>query len=70
MRPLGVKAVDVFRVEARDRRTLVAEEESWDGLLALLMRSRMRRTLQTGIEQGMKELKAEAERRARLGLAA
>ena len=67
---LGIKAIDVFRLEARDGGTLVTEEESWDGLLARLMRSRMRRTLQSGIEQGMKELKAEAERRARLGAAA
>ena len=67
---LGIKAIDVFRLEARDGGTLVTEEESWEGPLARLMRSRMRRTLQSGIEQGMRELKAEAERRARLGAAA
>lgn len=66
----GIKAVDVFRLEARDGGTLVTEEESWDGLLARLFRSRMRRTLQSGIDQGIEALKAEAERRARQSAAA
>ena len=66
----GIKAVDVFRLEARDGGTLVTEEESWDGLLARLFRSRMRRTLQSGIDHGMQQLKAEAERRARQRAAA
>ncbi|HEX5640734.1 MAG TPA: SRPBCC family protein [Thermoleophilia bacterium] len=66
----GIKAVDVFRLEARDGGTLVTEEESWEGLLARLFRSRMRRTLQSGIDQGIEALKAEAERRARQSAAA
>ena len=60
----GIKAVDVFHLEARDGGTLVSEEESWRGLLASLFRSRMRRTLRSGIERGMRELQVEAERRA------
>jgi hypothetical protein len=60
----GIKAIDVFRLEARDGGTLVTEEESWRGVLASLFRSRMRRTLLSGIERGMADLKAEAERRA------
>jgi hypothetical protein len=63
---LGIRAIDVFRLEARDGGTVVTEEESWGGLLARLFRSRMRRTLQSGIESGIQALKAEAERRARL----
>ena len=62
---LGIKAIDVFRLEARDGGTLVTEEESWDGLLARLFRSRMRRTLQSGIDHGMEALKNEAEGRTR-----
>lgn len=62
---LGTRAIDVFRLEAHGDGTLVTEEESWDGLLARLFPSRMRRALQTGIERGVQALKAEAERRAR-----
>ncbi len=67
---LGTKAVDVFRLEAHDGGTLVTEEESWDGLLAWLLRSRMRRTLRAALDRGMEELKVEAEKRARQSAAA
>jgi hypothetical protein len=60
----GIKAIDVFRLEPRDGGTLVREQESWDGLLARLFRSRLRRMLQSSIEAGLRDLKAEAERRA------
>jgi uncharacterized protein YndB with AHSA1/START domain len=66
----GIRAIDVFRLEARDGGTLVTEDESWGGLLARLFRARMRRSLQSGIERGVKELKAEAERRTRTSAAA
>ena len=62
---VGTKAIDVFRLEAREGGTLVTEEESWDGLLARLFRSRMHQTLQSGIDHGVEALKAEAEKRAR-----
>lgn len=61
----GTRAIDIFRFEAQNGGTLVTEEESWDGILARLFRSRMRRTLQSGIERGLQALKVEAERRAR-----
>ncbi|HJW74206.1 MAG TPA: SRPBCC family protein [Thermoleophilia bacterium] len=67
---LGVRAVDVFRLEARDGGTLVIEEESWQGLLPRLFRSRMRRTLQSSSEGGLQSLRIEAERRARTRAAA
>ena len=60
----GIRAIDAFRLETLDGGTLVTEEESWDGVLARLLRSRMRRTLQSGIDDGMRALRAEAERRA------
>ena len=66
----GIKAVDMFQLEAREGGTLVTEEESWDGLLARLFRSRMHRTLQSGIEHGLDALRVEAERRARQTTAA
>lgn len=59
----GIKAIDVFRLEPLDGGTHVTEEESWDGLLARLLRRRMQRTLQTAIEKGLLALKIEAERR-------
>ena len=62
-RTLGIRAIDVFRLEERDGGTLITEEESWDGLPARLFRSRMRRTLQSNIERGLASLKVEAERR-------
>jgi hypothetical protein len=64
-RTFGIRAVDVFRLEASGDGTLVTEEESWDGLLARLFRSRMRRMLQAGIDRGVQELKEESERRAK-----
>jgi hypothetical protein len=69
-RTLGIRAIDVFRLEERHGGTQVTEEESWDGLPARVFRSRMRRTLQSGIERGLQSLKAEAERRAKTGTTA
>lgn len=66
---LGIKAIDVFRLEAVDGGTLVTEEESWTGPLARLLRSRMRRTLQSAIDRGLRALQAEVERRARAHVA-
>ena len=60
----------MFHLEARDGGTLVTNEESWDGLLARLFRSRMRRTLPSGIDHGMEALRVEAERRASQSAAA
>jgi uncharacterized protein YndB with AHSA1/START domain len=61
---VGIKAVDAFSFEAADGGTLVRQSESWDGLLARLFRSRMERTLRSGLRDGLRSLKAEAERRA------
>jgi carbon monoxide dehydrogenase subunit G len=60
---LGIAAVDVYRLEPKGAGTLVRTEESWDGLLARLLRGRMRKTLQGSIDSGLAHLKAEAERR-------
>jgi hypothetical protein len=59
----GVKAIDVFRLEASDGGTLVSEAESWEGLVVRLFARRMRKTLQSSLDGGLAELKAEAERR-------
>ena len=59
----GVKAIDVFRLEASEGGTLVREAESWEGFVVRLFAGRMRKTLQSSLDSGLAELKAEAERR-------
>ena len=63
----GIKAIDTFRLEPRDGGTRVSEAESWEGLLVRLIAGRMRKTLQSSLDKGLDELKAEAERRATAG---
>jgi hypothetical protein len=60
----GLRAIHVYRLEARDRGTLVSSAESWEGLVAGVFRGRMQRTLERAMEAGLRHLKREAERRA------
>lgn len=62
---MGVRAIHVWRIERRGDQTYVVTEESWEGLLASLLRRSMRRRLQAAIDEGLPYLKAEAERRYR-----
>ena len=64
-RTFGLNAFHVWRLEQRDGGTLVQTEESFDGTLARLFRRRLQRTLETALADGLRHLKAEAERRAR-----
>lgn len=64
----GISAIDVFRLEPRGGATLVHEEESWQGLLVRLLAGRLRRTLQTSLDTGLAQLKAEVERRHAVSL--
>ena len=61
---MGIKAVHVFRFQASDGGTLAHSEESWEGLIASLLKGYSRRTLDKGIRSILGHLKAEAERRA------
>jgi hypothetical protein len=63
---MGVKAIHVFRFEAQDGGILARSEESWEGLIATLLKGWSRRTLEKGIKDVLLHLKAESERRARL----
>ena len=65
-RTLGIKAVHVWWFEQRGERTFVRTAESWEGLLARLMRRRMSRVLQKSLDDGLPHLAVEAERRAKL----
>jgi len=67
---LGIRAVDAFSFEASEGGTLVRQAESWEGLLARLFRARMERTLRASLRDGLRSLKAEAERRAGAAVAA
>ena len=62
-RTMGIIAVHVYRLEPRAEGTRVHTEESFDGLIARLLKAPTRRTLQKGINGGLASLKAEAERR-------
>ena len=63
-RTMGIKAVHVFRFQGRDGGTLARSEESWEGVLASLLKGYSRRTLDKAIRSILSHLKAEAERRA------
>jgi hypothetical protein len=61
----SIDAIHVYRLEARDGKTLVRTEESYEGLVARLFRGPLQKTLDSALEEGLGHLKAEAERRAR-----
>jgi hypothetical protein len=60
----GVDAIHVWRLEPRDGSTLVETEESWEGLLARLLRGPFQKALKQSIDSGLAELKTEVERTA------
>jgi uncharacterized protein YndB with AHSA1/START domain len=61
---MGIRAVHAFRMEAKEGGTLVRSEESWEGLIASMLKGYSRRTLDKGIPRILSHLKTEAERRA------
>lgn len=63
---LGVKAIHFWWLEPRDGKTLVRTKESYDGLVARLFRRLIQKALDRGLEDGLRYLKAEAERRTSL----
>jgi uncharacterized protein YndB with AHSA1/START domain len=60
----GIKAIHVHQLEQRDGTTLVSSAESWDGLVARLLRGSMTNRLQEALDSGLRHLKIEAERQA------
>ena len=63
-RTFGIKADHVYTVEPRDGKTLVRTEESYDGLVSRLFRGPLQKTLDQALAEGLRYLKAEAERRS------
>jgi len=60
---VGLRAIHVYRLEAHGAGTLVSTAESWEGPVARVFRRRMQLTLDRATEAGLRQLKAEAERR-------
>jgi hypothetical protein len=63
-RTMGIKAFHVWRLEPRNGKTFVRTEESFAGLVARLLRGSLQKTLDKSLAEGLRYLKAEAERRA------
>jgi uncharacterized membrane protein len=59
---LGIRAFHVWRLEERDRRTHVRTEEAYEGLVARMLRRSLQKTLDTALTDGVRHLRAEAER--------
>jgi hypothetical protein len=60
---MGIHAVHVFRFEPRDGGTWARSEESFRGLIPILLKGYSRKVLQRGIDGILAALKVEAEAR-------
>jgi hypothetical protein len=60
-RTMGIAAIHVWRFEARDGGCVASMEESFDGLVAKLLRGRLQRQLDDTTAKGLAALKARAE---------
>jgi hypothetical protein len=61
---LGIDAIHFWYLEPRDGATHVRTEESYEGVVARLLRGRLQKTLDSALADGLGDLKAEVERRA------
>jgi uncharacterized protein YndB with AHSA1/START domain len=61
---LGIDATHVHTLEPQAGKTLVRTEESCEGLVARLFRGPLQKTLDSALDDGLRYLKAEAERRS------
>jgi uncharacterized protein YndB with AHSA1/START domain len=59
---LGIRAYHVWHLEDQDRKTIVRTEESYAGLVAWLLRRSLQNTLDAALTDGVRYLKAEAEK--------
>jgi hypothetical protein len=67
---LGIRAIHFYWLEPRNGKTFVRTKESYEGLVASLFRAPLRKTLNRALADGLRSLKAEAERRGSLRSAA
>jgi hypothetical protein len=63
-RTLGIRAFHIWRLERQNGSTLVRTEESYDGLVARLLRRSLQKTLDAALADGAHYLKTEAEKTA------
>jgi carbon monoxide dehydrogenase subunit G len=60
-RAMGIRAIHLWRFEPRDGGSLVSMEESFDGPIAKLFRTRLQRQLDRTTAEGLRALKETAE---------
>lgn len=60
-RTLGITAIHFWHLQPRDGTTLVRTEESYEGLVATLLRRYLKKTLDTALAEGLHDLRAEVE---------
>jgi hypothetical protein len=63
-RTLGIRAIHVWWLEPSDGATTVLTEESYEGLVARLLRRPLQKALDRALDNSLRHLKAEVERRA------
>ena len=63
-RTLGIRAIHVWWLEPSDSATTVLTEESYEGLVARLLRRPLQKALDRALDNSLRHLKAEVERRA------
>jgi uncharacterized protein YndB with AHSA1/START domain len=61
---LGIQAIHLWTLNPQNRSTLVQTEESYDGLVARILRRSLQKTLDRALERGLRCLKAEVERQS------
>ena len=61
-RTFGISAVHVWRLEERGGGTHVCTEESYDGLVARMLRRSLQKKLDSTLTDGVRHLRAAAER--------
>ena len=61
---MGIPAIHVYRLEQADGHTRVVLEESWDGVLARVLRKPFQKTLEKAVNDGLRSVKTEAEARS------
>jgi hypothetical protein len=61
---LGIRALHIWRLEGQNGKTLVRTEESYEGLVARVLRRPLQKTLDAALADGARYLKAEAEKTA------
>jgi uncharacterized protein YndB with AHSA1/START domain len=58
---LGIRAIHTWRLEQRNGATLVRTEESYEGLVARVLRRSLQKTLDRALADGVRHLKIAAE---------